>query len=475
VTLAGSMSVVLDDQRSIPRLLLGLADRGVTGRADVRDGAGRTSTVFLRRGAPVHAVAPDDRDRLDRFLVETGSVPAEQMVRAQNLREETGALLGQALQRLGLMDAARLSQALRQQLRRKVTRLFASHHGTFTVAAAEHPFGADDSSPGATIEPRTLIYPGITLSYGQDRLLRELNPLRGWLIRLRAVPPALLNELGFRASDGPFLYVLHHSGLRVDDEWLRSRHTREILAALLSLYHLDLLDFPEARPANDAAPAAPVPPPRAPRIMVAPASGRTTVEVTPEVSRTIVVAARRAAVVAASARPAPAPGPAPPPAPEPPATTDAPTETANEFAVAPRSRLGALIDHLDPAKLISFAEGYFRNGDTLHAEELFQAAVKADARNVRAKVFLTWIELWKTAHPTPAAMAEALASFRRATNSDPDFAYGFYFAGELLRLLQEPHKALPLFKLALDRDPSLFEAERSLRLVSLRAPKRPGH
>src|SRR5215203_810384 len=79
VSSAAPVSVVLDDQRTIPRLLLGLRTREITGRADVREPSGRTSTVFLRRGTPVHAVPPDDRDRLDRFLVETGLIGPEHM------------------------------------------------------------------------------------------------------------------------------------------------------------------------------------------------------------------------------------------------------------------------------------------------------------------------------------------------------------------------------------------------------------
>jgi hypothetical protein len=231
----------------------------VTGSVEIREGSGRTSTLYVRQGLPVHVIRPDTLDRLDLVLVEAGLLSPADVARAQAVREGTGKLMGQVLRDLGLVQPRGLSEALRLQLKRKVTRLFSSGDGTFAISQAEHPFGRDEESPGAPVDGRALVFPGILATYPQRRLAAELADLSGRRVRLGPVTAAQLNELGFNATHAPLLLHLRRSGFLLQDEWIHrdvaGPRAREAKAVLLSLLYLDLLEFPRA---EEAAPAAPL-------------------------------------------------------------------------------------------------------------------------------------------------------------------------------------------------------------------------
>lgn len=237
------------EQRSVPRLLVGLHGHELTGSVEIREGSGRASTLYVRRGLPVHVVRPDTTDRLDHVLVEAGLLTSADIARAQVARAGTGKLMGQVLQELGLVQQRALAEALRLQLRRKVTRLFSSDDGPFTISRGEHPFGRDQSSPGAPVDSRTLVFPGILCGYDQPRLAAGLAELSGRRVRLTQVSAAQLTELGFTAMHAPLLLHLRRSGFRLQEDWIQRQdgggRAREAKAILLSLLYLDLLEFPE--------------------------------------------------------------------------------------------------------------------------------------------------------------------------------------------------------------------------------------
>jgi hypothetical protein len=228
------------DQESVPRLLVELSGSALTGSVEIHEDSGRASTLYLRQGWPV--------DRLDLVLVEAGLLTSADIARAQAAREGTGKLMGQVLQELGLVQQSGLWQALQLQLRRKVMRLFASPEATFAISHADHPFGRDQSSPGAALDARTLVFPGVRASYDWDRLTVGLAELTGRRVRLAPVGAAQLNELGFDATHAPLLLQLRRSGFDLPEEWIRRREggprAREARAVLLSLHYLGLLEVP---------------------------------------------------------------------------------------------------------------------------------------------------------------------------------------------------------------------------------------
>lgn len=386
----------------VPRLLVGLRGEELTGSVELREGADRPSILYVRRGLPVHVVRPDTLDRLDLVLMQAGLLTSTDMARARLVWESTGQLMGQVLQQLGLVLQPQLTEALRLQLRRKVTRLFEAREGTFAISRAEHPFGRDDASPGAAVDARTLVFPGIFASYSHDRLASELAELSGRQVQLARVGASELTGLGFTASHAPLLLHLRRSGFRLQEEWIDRRdggpRAREAKAVLLALLYLDLLEFPEqAKAAPVAQPVAPSVPPRTP---------------TP-------------------------------------------------------------LPDVDPAYLFPLAMRFFKNGELARAEEAFERVAQSAADNQRVRAFLAWIRFWKNQGPDREAAVElTLKALREVVRTEPQFAMGYYFIGELFKLRNDMNRAENAFRAAVSHDPDLLDAQRELRLISLRRARR---
>ena len=386
------------DESPVPRLLVGLRGEGLTGSVEIREDSGRPSTLYLRQGLPVHVVRPDTLDRLDLVLVQAGLLTSDDLARAQLVRESTGQLMGQVLQQLGLVLPPQLSEALRLQLRRKVTRLFETSQGSFTISRADHPFGRDPGSPGAPVDARALVFPGILSSYNQDRLAAALASLSSRRVRLVQVGGAELNALGFNASHAPMLLHLRRSGFRLQEEWLHrdgGPRGREAKAVLLALLYLDLLEFPDE-------------------------------------DRTAAVA-----------------------------------EPLVIKSLSPRSPSPTPLPDLDPAYLYALALRFFKSGDLARAEQTFENVARTEAGNQRVQAFLAWIRFWKTPD-RDRTLELTLTALREAVRAEPAFAMGHYFIGELFKLRSDMNRAENAFRAAVSHDPDLIDAQRELRLITMR-------
>jgi tetratricopeptide (TPR) repeat protein len=131
------------------------------------------------------------------------------------------------------------------------------------------------------------------------------------------------------------------------------------------------------------------------------------------------------------------------------------------------------LPQLDPIELYTLAQRLFSNGDLARAEMAFEAVARADSGNQRVRAFLIWIHFWKS---TEAQRAEALEltakTLRDVMRNEQTFALGHYFVGALAKLQKDVARAEQAFRLALQHDPNLIEAQRELRLMTLRKTQR---
>jgi hypothetical protein len=455
-------------ERPVPRLLVGVRGEELTGLVELREMSGQTNRIYVREGLPVHVIGPDSLDRLDLMLVEAGLLNGNDVARAQVIRESSGRLMGQVLCEMGLVGADQLAEVLRWQMRRKVTRLFASEEGSFAVNAADHPFALNPTSPGAAIDPRTLVFPGILTSYSEQKLSAELSPLTGRLVRLRPVSTGQLTELGFETRHAPLLMHLRLAGFRLEPGWITGSmgpRPREAKAVLLSLYYLELLEAVD-RPAQPlVAPAQPLaPPPAAPRHPTGPL---------PTLHRSTTGA------VPVMAQPRAPTGPLSPlgrttPPPSPALATPTPTPAREAPAIpSPPPRSLTPLPQLDPVALYTLAQRLFNNGDLTRAEVAFEAVARADGGNQRVRAFLIWIHFWKSSEEKRAEALElTIKTLREVVRHEQTFALGHYFVGALSKLHKDMARAEQAFRAALQHDPNLIEAQRELRLMTLRKTNR---
>jgi hypothetical protein len=142
---------------------------------------------------------------------------------------------------------------------------------------------------------------------------------------------------------------------------------------------------------------------------------------------------------------------------------------APDVPAAPRKRTGVTgLNALDPATILQMAESFFRNGDTPRSERAFAIVLKSDAHNRRALAFTAWINYWKQGTNRTAAQGETTRAVRDSIRADPKFAYGHFFYGQLLKLQGDNETAIKAFRAALEHDPTLTDAERELRLLTMR-------
>ena len=267
-------------ERPIPRLLQQLLRKQVTGRLCISDETGDESDVYLRVGMPVHVHRPVDSDRLDRILVEYGVVSEETVAQAAPM-VAGGMRLGEALERMGALNKNALADVLKQQMRRKLTRLFCVVDGSFAIYLDAHSFGEGDDLAAMRVDPRTLFFPAIRAVYDLPRVTRELSRLWGQEFRLASVSPSFVAAMGIPPDDR-IVTALRTRWLTSEEIDSVTARPLEVRTILLSLYYADLLERQKLaeRPANrDPLPA--TTPPRAPVASPVSTSGRPTVAAAP--------------------------------------------------------------------------------------------------------------------------------------------------------------------------------------------------
>ena len=243
-------------ERPVARLLQQLFRRQVTGCLSITDTTGDESNVYLRTGMPVHVHRPVDIDRLDHMLVEYGLVPEAAVAQAVPM-VAGGMRLGEALQGMGALSRESLSAVLKDQLRRKVTRLFCVAEGSFAIYLDAHSFGQGDDLAVMRVDPRTLYYSAIHAAYDLPRVTRELSRLSGQEFRMAAVSPSFVTAMGIPGDD-PMVAALRARWMNLDAIDSLTARPLELRTVLLSLYYADLLErqnIGEAPVQGDPAPA----------------------------------------------------------------------------------------------------------------------------------------------------------------------------------------------------------------------------
>jgi len=147
-------------------------------------------------------------------LVEYGLVPQEAVTRADAM-VTSGMRLGEALQGMGALNKESLSAVLKDQIRRKLTRLFCVAEGSFCHLLDTHSFGEGDDLAIMRVDPRTLFYPAIHSAYDLPRVTRELSRLVGPEFRLAAVSPSFIAAMGIPADD-PVVAALRARWMSLD-------------------------------------------------------------------------------------------------------------------------------------------------------------------------------------------------------------------------------------------------------------------
>jgi len=195
---------------SFPRLLFALLRQrftGTVGLVQVEPPGPRT--IWIQGGMPVFCDWAGT-DLLGDLLVERQVVKAPELERALTVLRGGGALLGEVLVDLELIDGPTRTDALRLQCTRKLSRMFApgSLGGGAQAELCEIEHGLGDADELAQVNVLALIFAGVRAHFDRVRIEAELGiELGGDLV----ATPALARyerQFGFGPADVPVLSSL---------------------------------------------------------------------------------------------------------------------------------------------------------------------------------------------------------------------------------------------------------------------------
>ena len=118
---------------------------------------------------------------------------------------------------------------------------------------------------------------------------------------------------------------------------------------------------------------------------------------------------------------------------------------------------------------IAFTQGelFLKNRNYAKAVELFQQAVDGNAYAVEYKAYLGWAMFLAD----PSKYTEAAKLIHEVIKTNPNLDKGFYFLGCIFKARNELSQAENAFKKAVSVNPNNVDAQRELRLFSMRKDK----
>lgn len=152
--LAGSLA-----EHPLAELLVHLDARGFTGGMEIAAG-GRTHVVAFSKGRPCKARLGAQVELIGKVLIDTGAVPSDRIGQALALQESVQGLLGAVLLDMNWVSAEALEEALREQVRRRLVRLFLLGEGTYRLEEGIDPL-AGVAGDGAPVDALQVIPVGL--------------------------------------------------------------------------------------------------------------------------------------------------------------------------------------------------------------------------------------------------------------------------------------------------------------------------
>jgi CheY-like chemotaxis protein len=233
-TLAGELK-----DTSVPRLLNAYYEARHHGELKLKQGS-VLKVVYFEAGRIVYAASNLGQERFGRFCVRRGVLTEARLAEVAAHAKEHGLRTGEALMRLGLLDAARRQQLLEEQVKEIIWSTFAWTEGQYGFSAMR-PQRADLVK--LSVFPGDLVLEGVEKTETLVALRQRMPPSR----RLfpTADPPYGLHELKLQGPQA--LLLAYADGSKTVEDLLALTDLSE-RQALATLRGLELLGVLEERP-----------------------------------------------------------------------------------------------------------------------------------------------------------------------------------------------------------------------------------
>ncbi|WP_164018844.1 response regulator [Pyxidicoccus trucidator] len=233
-TLAGDLK-----DTSVARLLNAYYEARHHGELKLKQGS-ILKVVYFEAGRIVYAASNLGQERFGRFCVRRGVLPEARLAEVAAYAKEHGLRTGEAMLRLGLMDAARRQQLLEEQVKEIIW-------STFTWTEGQYGFSA--MRPQRADLVKLSVFPGDLVLEGMEKTetlvaLRQRMPPSRRLFPT-ADPPYGLHELKLQGPQA--LLLAYADGSKTVEDLLALTDLSE-RQALATLRGLELLGVLEERP-----------------------------------------------------------------------------------------------------------------------------------------------------------------------------------------------------------------------------------
>lgn len=224
---------------SVARLLNAYYEARHHGELKLKQGS-VLKVVYFESGRIVYAASNLAQERFGRFCVRRGVLPESRLTEVAAYAKEHGLRTGEAMLRLGLMDAARRQQLLEEQVKEIIW-------STFTWTEGNYGFSA--MRPQRADLVKLSVFPGDLVLEGVEKT-ETLVALRQRMPRSRrlfptADPPYGLHELKLQGPQA--LLLAYADGSKTVEDLLALTDLSE-RQALATLRGLELLGVLEERP-----------------------------------------------------------------------------------------------------------------------------------------------------------------------------------------------------------------------------------
>ncbi|MCU0691026.1 MAG: J domain-containing protein [Polyangiaceae bacterium] len=246
----------------LAHLLVFMAERRLQGSLVLHGDDGSNSTIFLSGGVPSKVRTSYSGTYLGRVLLQLGFLDDATLKATTELVRPGAVLHGQLLVSMGKIDQAQLVAGLREQLMRRMIRLF-DKLGDLTTYAFYSGINLLDDYGGpelTPVDPFRLIWEGVHVRPHDSHIEPTLARLGSAPIRLSAT--ADLRRFGFGPPEGRVIDMLKARPMSVSSvmalDVMPVRQLKVLLYAMLITKSIELPASASARP--PAAPQTPAPP-----------------------------------------------------------------------------------------------------------------------------------------------------------------------------------------------------------------------
>ncbi len=225
----------LSAETSVPKLLNTYYAARHTGELKLKQDT-VVKVIFVEEGQPVYAASNLASERFGRFCVKRGAMAEADLNRVAALAELEGIRTGEAMVRLGLLDAEQRRELLEEQVREIIWSTFGWTRGQYSIAPKK---------PSRQDLVKLLLFPGELILDGVHRThtlhsLRQKMPPKRRLFQA-ADPPYQPRDLALAAPQAHLLAQADGSKTVEDLLSLTDLLEREALAALVGFELLGLL------------------------------------------------------------------------------------------------------------------------------------------------------------------------------------------------------------------------------------------